>query len=359
MNSDFKELRIDAVSRRFAGPAGIEVAALNELSINIGRGEFVALLGPSGCGKTTALNCIAGLLTLSAGSIWLDEQRIDVLPPERRGFGMVFQNYALFPHMTVRRNVAFGLKMRRTAAAEIEKRVATAFAMVQLEGHEDKLPGQLSGGQQQRVAIARAIVIEPPLLLMDEPLSNLDAKLRLEMRSEIRRIHRELGRATIYVTHDQDEALSLADRIVVMKDGVAQQIATPQEVYRHPANLHVARFMGYRNVIEVDIEDTNGNAVVVSRDGLRLQGVARQPLAGRRACVAIRPEDLSVESLGANVIAGRVDNVQYYGHDSLIDVVTPSGLLLHARTPVGSSIGETIKLAIAPERVLVFAPESA
>src|SRR6266481_6264270 len=251
MNSDFKELRLDAVSRRFAGPAGLEVAALNELSINIGRGEFVALLGPSGCGKTTALNCIAGLLTLSAGSIWLDEQRIDVLPPERRGFGMVFQNYALFPHMTVRRNVAFGLKMRRTAAAEIEKRVATAFAMVQLEGHEDKLPGQLSGGQQQRVAIARAIVIEPPLILMDEPLSNLDAKLRIETRAEIRRIHIELGRATIYVTHDQDEALSLADRIVVMKEGAAQQIAPPNEVYAQPANLSVARFMGYRNVLEV------------------------------------------------------------------------------------------------------------
>jgi putative spermidine/putrescine transport system ATP-binding protein len=359
MNSDFKELRLEAVSRRFPGPAGREVAALNELSIQVGRGEFVALLGPSGCGKTTALNCIAGLLTLSSGSIWLDQQRIDVLPPERRGFGMVFQNYALFPHMTVRRNVAFGLKMRRTSPAEIDKRLATAFAMVQLEGHQDKLPGQLSGGQQQRVAIARAIVIEPPLLLMDEPLSNLDAKLRLEMRSEIRRIHRELGRATIYVTHDQDEALSLADRIVVMKDGVAQQVATPQEVYRHPANLHVARFMGYRNVLEVDIEDSNGNAVVVSRNGLRLHGVAKQQLAGRLACVAMRPEDLSVGNLGPNVITGRVDNVQYYGHDSLIDVVTPSGLLLHARTPAGSSIGETINLAIAPERVLVFAPEAA
>src|SRR5262249_25371875 len=205
MPHDFKQLRLDRVSRRFANPSGAITTAVDALSITIPRGEFVALLGPSGCGKSTVLNCIAGLLPLSDGSIWLDERRIDVLPPEQRGFGMVFQNYALFPHMTVRRNVSFGLRMRGTPAAEIARRVAKAFAMVQLEGQEEKRRGQPCGGQQQRAAIARAIVIEPPLLLMDEPLSNLDAKLRLEMRAEIRRIHRELGRSTIYVTHDQDE----------------------------------------------------------------------------------------------------------------------------------------------------------
>ncbi len=221
----FNELQLKGVSRHFASPAGARVLALSELTVTVPRGEFVALLGPSGCGKTTALNCIAGLLPLTSGSIWLDELRIDILPSEKRGFGMVFQNYALFPHMTVRRNVGFGLRMRGIATAEAERRVTRALELVQLTGHEDKLPGQLSGGQQQRVALARAIVIEPPLVLMDEPLSNLDAKLRLEMRAEIRRIHRELGRATIYVTHDQDEALSLADRIIVMQDGVVQQIA--------------------------------------------------------------------------------------------------------------------------------------
>src|SRR5204863_5730454 len=210
-----------------------------------------------------------GLLPVTGGTISLDEQRIDLLPPEKRGFGMVFQNYALFPHMTVRKTVAFGLMMRRTPAEEMKARVARAFQLVQLTGHEDKLPGQLSGGQQQRVAIARAIVIEPPLLLMDEPLSNLDAKLRLEMRAEIRRIHRQLGRSTIYVTHDQDEALSLADRIVVMKDGVMQQVATPQEVYAQPSNLDVARFMGYRNVIALDVEKTDGDRVTVSGQGIR------------------------------------------------------------------------------------------
>src|SRR2546430_15496961 len=200
---------------------------------------------------------------------------------------MVFQNYALFPHMTVRRNVAFGLMMRNTPSAEIRTRVARAFELVQLTGHEDKLPGQLSGGQQQRVAIARAIVIEPPLLLMDEPLSNLDAKLRLEMRAEIRRIHKELGRTTIYVTHDQDEALSLADRIVVMKDGLVQQVAAPEEVYAQPANLHVARFMGYRNVIELTAGTRDGDRVALQGTGLKLQGTVKQS-PGTRAAVAIR-----------------------------------------------------------------------
>src|SRR6516164_8930862 len=204
------------------------------------------------------------------GSIWLDATRIDRLAPEARGFGMVFQNYALFPHMSVRRNIGFGLSMQGVANDKIRRKVDEALSIVRLGDQGDKLPGQLSGGQQQRVAIARAIVIEPPLVLMDEPLSNLDAKLRLETRAEIRRIHRELGRSTIYVTHDQDEALSLADRIVVMKDGVVQQIATPLEVYAQPANLHVARFMGYRNVFELDVEGEEGDRVRLGGPGMRL-----------------------------------------------------------------------------------------
>ena len=199
---------------------------------------------------------------------------------------MVFQNYALFPHMTVAKNVGFGLRMRGVAKARDARRASRRrLQLVQLTGQEHKLPGQLSGGQQQRVAIARAIVIEPPLILMDEPLSNLDAKLRLETRSEIRRIHRELGRATIYVTHDQDEALSLADRIVVMKDGVVQQIGTPQEVYAQPANLHVARFMGYRNVLELAVaRRANGDASRSTGAGIKLTGVRKQPLDGRARC---------------------------------------------------------------------------
>jgi len=354
----FNELQLKGVSRHFANPAGARVLALSELTVTVPRGEFVALLGPSGCGKTTALNCIAGLLPLTSGSIWLDELRIDVLPSEKRGFGMVFQNYALFPHMTVRRNVGFGLRMRGIPAAQAERRVSKALELVQLTGHEDKLPGQLSGGQQQRVALARAIVIEPPLVLMDEPLSNLDAKLRLEMRAEIRRIHRELGRATIYVTHDQDEALSLADRIIVMQDGVVQQIAVPAEIYAQPANLDVARFMGYRNVLELDVMETSGSAVVVGRNGLRLEGVAKQAVR-RRAVAAIRPEDFMVEESTVNLIDGRIEAVEYCGRDSLVDVRTASGVLLHARMPASAALGEAVRISVPPERVLVYPAEAA
>jgi len=293
---------------------------------------------------------------LSGGTIRLDDQRIDTLPPERRGFGMVFQNYALFPHMSVVKNIAFGLRMRGIAQSAIAPRVAHALKLVQLTGQEHKLPGQLSGGQQQRVAIARAIVIEPPLILMDEPLSNLDAKLRLETRSEIRRIHRELGRATIYVTHDQDEALSLADRIVVMKDGVVQQIANPQEVYAQPANLHVARFMGYRNVLHLDVSEENGDRVKVEAPDIKLTGVRKLPLAGKRATVAIRPEEMTIATAPAaeNVIAGRVDNVEYGGRDSLVDVVTRGGARLHVRAPVHVAMGADVHVHVPPERVLVY-----
>ncbi len=359
MKHDFSELRLDGVTRRFAGAGGHAFAALNELSMTVKRGEFIALLGPSGCGKSTALNCIAGLMPLSGGSIWLDEMRIDTLPPEKRGFGMVFQNYALFPHMTVAKNVGFGLRMRGISGADADARVARAMKLVQLIGQEHKLPGQLSGGQQQRVAIARAIVIEPPLILMDEPLSNLDAKLRLETRAEIRRIHRELGRSTIYVTHDQDEALSLADRIVVMKDGVVQQIATAQEVYAQPSNLHVARFMGYRNVIELDVQREEGNRVTLSRGDMGLTGVRKQPLANGRAAVAMRPEEIVLGEgpNGLNTISARVENVEYCGRDSLLDVVTASGTVLHVRATGNVAMGEAVRVHVPVERVLVYPGE--
>ena len=234
------------------------------------------------------------------------------------------------------------------------------MTLVQLTGQEHKLPGQLSGGQQQRVAIARAIVIEPPLVLMDEPLSNLDAKLRIETRAEIRRIHSELGRSTIYVTHDQDEALSLADRIVVMKDGVVQQIAAPHDVYGQPANLHVARFMGYRNVIELAVESETRRA----RDADRaltsaLTGVRKQPLADGRAIVAMRPEELV---LGGGRTArtrfpGAIDNVEYCGRDSLVDVVTASGTLLHVRATGTPRVGDAVQVHVPVERTLVYPHE--
>jgi len=359
MKHDFSELKLDRVTRRFAGAAGKAFNALADMTLTIRRGEFIALLGPSGCGKSTALNCIAGLMPLSEGSIWLDQERIDTLPPEKRGFGMVFQNYALFPHMSVARNVGFGLRMRGVAAADAAARIDRALKLVQLTGQEDKLPGQLSGGQQQRVAIARAIVIEPPLILMDEPLSNLDAKLRLETRSEIRRIHRELDRTTIYVTHDQDEALSLADRIVVIEEGRVQQVATPQEVYAQPATLGVARFMGYRNVLELAVEGVDGDRVTLTGTGVRLSGVRKQPLANGRGCIAFRPEEILVGegSGGVNTLAGKVDNIEYCGRDSLVDVVAPDGSRLHVRTAAKVALGEVASFHVPVERALVYPAE--
>ena len=359
MKHDFNELKLDRVTRRFAGAGGKAFNALDELSLTVKRGEFICLLGPSGCGKSTALNCIAGLMQLSGGSIWLDDVRIDTLPPEKRGFGMVFQNYALFPHMTVSKNIDFGLRMRGVSASDIAPRLARALKMVQLSGQEHKLPGQLSGGQQQRVAIARAIVIEPPLILMDEPLSNLDAKLRIETRAEIRRIHRELGRATIYVTHDQDEALSLADRIVVMKDGVVQQIAPPADVYLQPANLHVARFMGYRNVLDLEIVREEGDRVVLKGADVGLTGVRRQTLKNGRAAVAIRPEEIVLGDGpgGVNTISARVENVEYNGRDSLLDVVTAAGTVLHVRAAGAIRVGDTVRVHVPVERALVYPGE--
>jgi putative spermidine/putrescine transport system ATP-binding protein len=357
---NFHELRIQEINRSF-GPT----VALAGLNLIIRAGEFVALLGPSGCGKSTALNCLAGLLPLTSGSLWLDELRIDQLPPERRGFGMVFQNYALFPHLTVRGNVGFGLAMRGLQRKEIRRRVDAVLELVQLQGHADKLPGRLSGGQQQRVAIARAIVIEPPVILMDEPLSNLDAKLRLEMRAEIKRIHQDLGRTTVYVTHDQDEALSLADRIVVLNDGRTQQIGSPEELYAKPANLQVARFMGYRNILELNLERVEGALAFLAIPGLQLEGVAQEVLNSKRVVVAIRPDDIAIsqaerrvnDTPQRNVIFGQAEIVEYCGRDYLVDVLSEPGLLLHARTPRRVATGDWLRLEISPDRVLTFSPE--
>ena len=358
MKHSFEQLRLDAVSRSFTNAEGQQLAALQGLDLNIRRGEFIALLGPSGCGKSTALNCIAGLQPLTGGGIWLDDERIDVLPPEERGFGMVFQNYALFPHMSVLENVGFGLKMRGVPKAEATRRAKEALQLVQLIGHDAKLPGQLSGGQQQRVAIARAIVIEPPLVLMDEPLSNLDTKLRIEMRAEIRRIHGKLERATIYVTHDQEEALSMADRIVVMNEGVVQQVASPKDVYARPKNLHVARCMGFRNVVNFMLEGTQGEAVAVSAHGVRLLGTPMEGFNSKNVSVALRPEDMERAAPGAdNAFDAHVDTVEYGGRDSLIRVSTAFGKLW-ARIAGECAEGEHVTLRVAPARTLVYDGEA-
>ena len=347
--ADFTELRLEHVSHRFG-----TVTAIDDLTFTVRRGEFIVLLGPSGCGKSTVLNCIAGLVTPTSGSVWLDERRIDTLRPEQRGFGMVFQNYALFPHMSVRKNIGFGLVMQHRPSAEIARRVDDVLKFVQLEGHADKLPGQLSGGQQQRVAIARAIVIAPPLILMDEPLSNLDAKLRLEMRSEIKRIHREVGRTSIYVTHDQDEALSLADRIVLIVNGRAGQIATPLELYQRPASLEVARFMGFRNAIDVTVEPGPGPHLRAASSGIKLTGSPTDGLARGRAVAAIRPDDLTPHHGREDAIRAKVIETEYRGRDYAGKALAEGGGELFFRSPQRIDIGDAIELAADPGRVLFF-----
>ncbi|HEV7283959.1 MAG TPA: ABC transporter ATP-binding protein [Kaistia sp.] len=347
----FNELRLDRVSRAFGS-----FHALNQIELVIGKGEFVALLGPSGCGKSTALNCIAGLLGTTGGGIYIDDRRIDQLKPEDRGFGMVFQNYALFPHMTVLQNVGFGLKMRGLPRAEIETRSQAALALVRLQGQADKLPGQLSGGQQQRVAIARAIVIEPPLVLMDEPLSNLDAKLRLEMRAEIRRIHNQLGATTIYVTHDQDEALSLADRIVVLRDGSIRQVGTPHELYESPLYLDVAEFMGFRNKVVGKVVGVVNGVATISTEGRELTGRAMDALKpGDDAVLAARGDDVIEGTSGGNAIQATVETIEYRGREYVGTARTATDMELVFHGPRKVDISSRISLEIDALRALVFA----
>jgi len=346
----FDTLKLDHVGRSFTGQA-----ALVDLTMDIHGGEFIALLGPSGCGKTTALNCLAGLLPLTTGDIWIDDERIDTLPPEKRDFGMVFQNYALFPHMSVAKNVSFGLQMRKVPKDAARERVVKALDMVKLSDYAARLPGQLSGGQQQRVAIARAIVTEPRLVLMDEPLSNLDAKLRLDMRGEIRRLHQALGLTTVYVTHDQEEALSMADRLVVLRLGHVQQIGKPEELHDNPVNYYVADFMGYRNLIDMKASRVSDRAVTLTGAGIELHGTAFHDdiTSGQDVVVAIRPEDMDV-GLGLHSFEATVVVNEYRGSVHAVDAATSTGQLIHLLSEDSCPIGSTITLHVKPERVLVF-----
>ncbi|MBA3369820.1 MAG: ABC transporter ATP-binding protein [Geodermatophilaceae bacterium] len=348
-------LELEEVTRAFG-----DTVALDRFSLQIQGGEFVALLGPSGSGKSTALNCLAGLLPLSHGRIMLDGQRIDGLAPERRGFGMVFQNYAVFPHMTVADNVGFGLTMRRMPKEQRQARVDECLAMVRLDPHAEKYPNQLSGGERQRVAIARAIAFQPPVVLMDEPLSNLDAKLRIELRTEIRKLHQRLGLTTVYVTHDQSEALSLADRIVVLNHSRIEQIGTPNEVYARPANAFVAGFMGYRSLLDAEVLSTrDGDAdsanVVVRMGGVELSGTAIGRLSGSKASVALRPEDVTtVPDAGPGIIDAVVDVAEYTGREYALEATSTAGLTLFFYSDTSHAPGHKVHLAVAPERLLVF-----
>ena len=353
--------RVDRVEIRGLTKRFGEVVALAAFDLDVHGGEFVSLLGPSGCGKSTALNCLAGLVDPDAGRILLDGDDLADVPPERRGFGVVFQSYALFPHLTVARNVAFGLEMRGGPPDAVARRVRQALALVHLDSAGDRYPAQLSGGQQQRVALARALVIEPRLLLMDEPLSNLDAKLRLEMRLEIRRLHQALGLTTVYVTHDQEEALSLSDRIALMKDGTLRQVGTPEEVYLRPHSAFVANFFGYRNLFRVRVASVRAGRVdVVTPGGLRLEGTASSGVGGGAdAVAAVRPEDVEVlpAAGSADGIAARVEFAEFVGDAFDCSAVADAGESFVVRTPARWARGAPVVLRIDPDRLLVFPPE--
>jgi putative spermidine/putrescine transport system ATP-binding protein len=348
--ANFRELRLDRLSRDFG-----TLNALRDVSLTIQKGEFIALLGPSGCGKSTTLNLIAGLLPATGGGIWLDERRIDTLRPEERGFGMVFQNYALFPHMTVTKNIGFGLMMRGAPRDETRRRVTEAINLVRLQGQEGKLPGQLSGGQQQRVAIARAIAVEPPLVLMDEPLSNLDAKLRIEMRAEIRRIHNTLGATTIYVTHDQEEALSLADRIVVLRDGQVRQVGAPEDLFARPEHLDVAEFMGFRNLLEGKVTAIDGEFATVEAGTALMTGRMREPVRpGDPAVLAIRPDDLHPAATSNSGLSAAVISAEFRGREFFGFARSDTDAPLAFRSDVRLQVGSTVHLSADRDRVLVF-----
>lgn len=351
---------------KFFGP----VTAVNDLSLAVERSEFVTLLGPSGCGKTTTLNMLAGFLMPDQGEVRLAGQVVNHLPPNRRDTALVFQQYALFPHMSVFDNVAFGLKMRRSPKSEIKQRVIRALEVVRLADYGERRIGQLSGGQQQRVALARAIVVEPTVLLMDEPLSNLDLKLREQLRLEIKHVQQQLGLTAVYVTHDQSEALVMSDRVAVMNNGVIEQLGTPSDIYERPATPFVASFIGTSNFL-------HGTAISSEEDSVHVKLGDDVVLRSRPASadvprgdvmVAIRPEHLLFVSNGAvsgadsescNELVGSVAEVTYLGAAIRYVVELPTGELLTVEEPnrdtgARATKGQQVKLRVRVDHCLAM-----
>lgn len=345
-----------------------QIATLKDIALKIDAGEFLILVGPSGCGKSTLMNCIAGLENITGGEILVDGEDISQASPKDRDIAMVFQSYALYPTMTVRDNIAFGLKMRKVPAAKIEEEVARVAKLLQIEPLLERKPSQLSGGQQQRVAMGRALARRPKIYLFDEPLSNLDAKLRVEMRTEIKLMHQRLKTTTVYVTHDQIEAMTLGDKVAVMKDGVIQQFGTPHEIYNNPANLFVASFIGSppMNFVPLRIRQRDGRWVGVlnSEQGsceLPLPITSDEGLRDRELILGIRPEQIGLSNGSAADLSLLVD----------IEVVEPTGpdtLVVFALNQVKACcrlapdqaprVGETLNLQFDPRKILLFDAQS-
>ena len=355
-------LELTGIQKRFPGG----VVAVEDFNLDAARGEFVSFLGPSGCGKTTTLRMIAGFEKPTAGTIVVDGTDITHRAPNQRNVGMVFQSYALFPNMTVADNIAFGLKVRKKPKAEIARRVEELIGLMHLEGRADRFPYQMSGGQQQRVALARALAFEPEVLLLDEPLSALDAKIRIVLRKEIRTIQRQLGITTVYVTHDQEEALSLSDRIVVMSEGRIEQIGTPSEIYNFPATSFVASFVGTLNLMPAGVVDPASGRVVVAGQEIRTARAIGDAKAGDRITMALRPEGITLGEgdPSANRLRGTIDDINFLGsivrlrmgvarsdgtvNEISLDTFNEPHLSLPA-------IGSTVTVAFAPEACFVLA----
>ena len=342
-------LDIEGVTHRFG-----EVTVLNQIHLQVEPGEFVALLGPSGCGKTTLLRLVAGFLTPTVGRLCIDGQRVEHIPTHKRNVGIVFQNYALFPHMTVFDNIAYGLRAQKTPASKVRSRVQEMLELVQLEQMGDRYPSELSGGQQQRIALARALAVKPRILLLDEPFSALDKNLRLDMQIEVKRLLTEQGITTLFVTHDQEEALSMADRIAVMSHGIVQQFDTPTTIYDRPATLFVSQFVGTTNLIPGTLvqQDSRG-CVVALTDGteIALATIPNLPLQSPIQ-VAIRPENLRLSpNPSAGAIAVEVEICLPLGASTIYEVRTASGLRIKVTQPRGMGAaalptGETLYLTL-------------
>ena len=358
-----ESVRLEAITKRFD-----HVVAVAAVSLVVRRGEFVCLLGPSGCGKTTTLRMIAGFIEPDEGTISINGENVTARPPNKRDIGMVYQSYALFPHMTVFDNVAFGLRMRDVPAAGIAERVGRTLALVDLAGLEHRKPGQLSGGQQQRVALARAIVIQPSVLLLDEPLSNLDAKLRKRMQLELKALQRTVGITTIHVTHDQEEALTLADTMVILNNGRVEQIGGPREVYARPRSAFVADFLGRANFLKgrVTAAGPAPSSVTFTADGgeVLIVGDAGAFAPGSPAQAFIRPERIELrriaETPSENGLRGKVEQVIFTGSMVTIEVETLTGRRLLVERPSGGAqaayeAGEKVEVVLPPDalRLLV------
>jgi len=337
---------------------------LKDIQLAIKDGEFLILVGPSGCGKSTLMNCIAGLESISGGAILIDDEDVSGMSPKDRDIAMVFQSYALYPTMNVRDNIAFGLKIRKMSQAAIDEEVARVAKLLQIEHLLGRKPGQLSGGQQQRVAMGRALARRPKIYLFDEPLSNLDAKLRVEMRTEIKLMHQRLKTTTVYVTHDQIEAMTLGDKVAVMKDGIIQQFGTPQQIYNDPANLFVASFIGSppMNFIPVRLMKQDGRVLALLDSGqARCElplGVATDELEGREIILGVRPEQISLgaaEGNGMPAIRAEVQVTEPTGPDLLVFVTLNQTKVCCRLAPdVACRVGDSLNLQFDPARVLLF-----